>query len=79
MCYVSIHEFKMPILNSKTWNIIIKFIKQWFHKVWFSAQLLLIMNAVNHGGKGREGVEWEATLNQGDSPSFPDTMAVICI
>ena len=29
------------------------------------------MIAVNQGGK-REGVGWEATLNQGESPSFPD-------
>ena len=26
------------------------------------------MNAVDQGGKGREGVGWEATLNQGESP-----------
>ena len=32
------------------------------------------MNVVNQGGKGREGVEWEATLNQGDSPLFPDSV-----
>ena len=32
------------------------------------------MNAVNQGGKReREGVGWEATLNQGGSLSFPDT------
>ena len=39
---------------------------------------LLFMNAViqPQGGKGREGVLWEATLNQGDSPSFPDTCHV---
>ena len=78
MCYVSIHVFKtkMPISNSSTWNIILKFAKQWFHEVWFSAQLFFIMNAVNHGGKGREGVGWEATLNQGESYSFPDTCHV---
>ena len=32
--------------------------------------------AVSQGGKRREGMEWEATLNQGDSPSFPDTCHV---
>ena len=26
--------------------------------------------------KAREGVEWEATLNQGDSPTFSDTWHV---
>ena len=34
------------------------------------------MNVVNQGGKGIEGVGWEATLNKGDSPSFPDTCHV---
>ena len=34
------------------------------------------MNAVNQGEKRREGVRWEATLNQGDSPSFLDTCHV---
>ena len=28
--------------------------------------------------KGREGVGWEATLNQGESPTFPDTYCVCC-
>ena len=32
------------------------------------------MNAVNQGRKRER--EWEATLNQGDSPSFPDTCHV---
>ena len=36
-----------------------------------------IMNAVNQGGKRkREGVGWEATLNQGEAPSFLDTCYV---
>ena len=39
--------------------------------------IVFIMNAVNQEGKkGREGVGWEATLNQGGSPSFPDTCHV---
>ena len=52
MCYVSIHVFmtEMPILNYNTWNIILRFIKQ-----WFSADLLSIVNAVNQGGKRKRG------------------------
>ena len=33
--------------------------------------ILFIMIAVNQGGKGRYGVGWEATLNQGESPLIP--------
>ena len=64
MCYVSIHVFmtEMPILNYNTWNIILRFIKQ-----WFSADLLSIVNAVNQGGK-RKRVSVESTLNQYESP-----------
>ena len=32
--------------------------------------------AVNQGGKMERGVRWEATVNQGDFPSFPDTCHV---
>ena len=35
-----------------------------------------IINDVNQRGKERKGVEWEATLNQGGSQSFPDTYHV---
>ena len=51
-------------------TLILKFMKQWFHSVWFSTQLSFIMNAVNQGGKGKDGVGWEVILNQGKSPSF---------
>ena len=35
-------------------------------------QLLFIMNAVNQGGKRERKGGWETTLNQGDTPPFPE-------
>ena len=71
--YVSIHVFKtkMPISNSNTWNIILKFIKQWFNYVWFSAQLHFTMNAVNQGGNRERGSGVGGNSKSGRLPLIP--------
>ena len=68
MCYVFIHVFKtkMPISNSKAWNIILKFIKQWFHHVCS----FIMYECCESGRKRREGVGWNTTLNQWGPCSF---------
>ena len=64
--YMYLTLMKMPISNSNTWNIVLKFLKQ-----WFSAQLLFIMNAVDQQGKRVRGSVVRGNSKSGKIPLIP--------
>ena len=72
--YVSIHVFKtkMPISISNAWNIILKFMNKDPMKFDFNTIAFHYECCKSGRKKGREGLEWEATLSQRDLPLFPD-------
>ena len=71
MCYAFIHVLntKIPISNFNTWSIILKLLKQWLHKVRFSA----FNYECCKSERKKRRVRWETTLNKKKSWSFHDT------
>ena len=57
-------------------HIIIKIYKTMIQLSMIFSTIDYYMNALNHQGEKREGVRWEKTLNQAESPSLPNTCYV---
>ena len=68
---ISVFKTKMLISNFKYMKHNIKIYKTMIQSSMIFSTFAFYYECCKSGGKGREGVGWEATLNQGDSPLIP--------